>query len=154
MENPNSWNLMGYFCPKNAFVQKIQSFKAKTYTSIYLTLLSTTCENSPNYLCHFWNHKPFFLTQLLCIFLAQTLNTFYEVQIFRLSISQVKVHQRVHQCTIFQIFECSMKVHRIPHAISETIGTGFIQILHQCSVSWKITPLYRSGSNLIYFWQK
>ena len=26
------------------------------------------CENSTNYLCHFWNHKSFFTTQLLCIF--------------------------------------------------------------------------------------
>ena len=25
------------------------------------------CENSPNYLCHFLNHKSFFTTQLLCI---------------------------------------------------------------------------------------
>ena len=36
------------------------------------------CENSPNYLCHFWNQKLFFTAQLLCIFLAQTLHTFYE----------------------------------------------------------------------------
>ena len=34
------------------------------------------CENSPDFLCHFWNHKPFFPTHLLCIFLAQTLHTF------------------------------------------------------------------------------
>ena len=34
------------------------------------------CENLPNYLCHFWNHQSFFTTQLLCIFLAQTLHTF------------------------------------------------------------------------------
>ena len=36
------------------------------------------CENSPNYLCHFLNHQSFFTTQLLCIFLAQTLHTFYK----------------------------------------------------------------------------
>ena len=35
-----------------------------------------------------------------------------------------------------------MKVHPIPHAILETTRPGFIQILHLCSVSWKITPLY------------
>ena len=35
-------------------------------------------ENSPNYLCHFWNHKSFFMAQLLFIFLAQTLHTFYK----------------------------------------------------------------------------
>ena len=31
------------------------------------------CADSPDYLCHFWNYKSFFITQLLCIFLAQTL---------------------------------------------------------------------------------
>ena len=36
------------------------------------------CENSPNYLCHFRNHKSFFTTQLACIFLAQTWHTFYK----------------------------------------------------------------------------
>ena len=36
------------------------------------------CENPPNYLCHFWNHKLFFTTQLLSIFLAQTLHTLYK----------------------------------------------------------------------------
>ena len=32
--------------------------------------------------------------------------------------------------------------------------SGFIQILHHCSMSWKIVPLYFFFSNLIYFWQK
>ena len=34
-----------------------------------------------------------------------------------------------------------MKVHPILHAILETTMPEFIQILHHCSVSWKITPL-------------
>ena len=34
------------------------------------------CENSPNSLCHFWNRKSFFTTQIACIILAQTLHTF------------------------------------------------------------------------------
>ena len=33
------------------------------------------CENSPNSLCHFWNHESFFAIQLVCIILAQTLDT-------------------------------------------------------------------------------
>ena len=32
--------------------------------------------NSPNSSYHFWKHKSFFTTQLVCIFLAQTLHTF------------------------------------------------------------------------------
>ena len=35
-----------------------------------------------------------------------------------------------------------MKVQPIPHAIFETTRSGFIQILHQCSASRKITPVY------------
>ena len=38
---------------------------------------SYLCEYSPNSLYHFSNHQSFFLTQLLCIFLAQTLHTFH-----------------------------------------------------------------------------
>ena len=47
-----------------------------------------------------------------------------------------------------------LKVHPIPHAIFETTRSGFIQILHHYSVSWKITPLYFFSSNLIYLGQK
>ena len=54
----------------------------------------------------------------------------------------------------FRILGALMKVHpcQIPHAIFETTRSGFIQILHHCSVPWK-TPLHFSSSNLIYFWQ-
>ena len=47
-----------------------------------------------------------------------------------------------------------MKVHSIPRANFETTRSGFIQIWHHCSVSWKITPLYFCSSNLVYFGQK
>ena len=50
--------------------------------------------------------------------------------------------KRAHQCTIFRLLGALMKVHPIPHAIFETTRSGFIQILHHCSVSWKITLLY------------
>ena len=47
-----------------------------------------------------------------------------------------------------------MKVHPIPQAILETTRSGSIQILHHCSVSWKITPLYFYRSNGTHFPQK
>ena len=50
--------------------------------------------------------------------------------------------KRVLQCKIFIILSALMKVHPIPHAIFETPRSGFIKILHHCSVSWNITPLY------------
>ena len=49
--------------------------------------------------------------------------------------------KRAHQCSIFQTLSAPMKVHPIPHAIFGTKRSGF-KILHHCSVSWKITPLY------------
>ena len=59
-----------------------------------------------------------------------------------------------HQCTIFRLLFTLMKVHPTLHAIFETTSLGFIQILHICSVSWKITTLCFFSSNLIYFGQK
>ena len=40
-----------------------------------------------------------------------------------------------HQFIIFRLLSALMKVHPIPHAIFETTRSGFIQILHHCSVS-------------------
>ena len=72
VKSPKSWNLMG-FCPKKYIPS------AKTYTvDLSNITFNYLCVDSPNYLCHFWNHKSFFTTQLLCIFLAQTLHTFYK----------------------------------------------------------------------------
>ena len=51
-------------------------------------------------------------------------------------------------------FECSNESLAIPHAIFETKRSGFIQVMHHSSVSWKITPQYFFSSNLIYFEQK
>ena len=59
-----------------------------------------------------------------------------------------------HQCTIFRLLGALLKVQPIPHAIFETTRSGFIQTLHHCSLSWKITPLYFFSSNLIYLGQK
>ena len=60
------------------FVQKKHS-SAKTYTDDLSNItFNYLCENSPNSLCHFWNHESFFTTQFLCIFLAQTFHTFYK----------------------------------------------------------------------------
>ena len=67
VESPKSWNLMS-FCPK----KYIPSAKVDLSNIAFNYL----CVDSPNYLCHIWNHKAFFATQLLCIFSDQTLHTF------------------------------------------------------------------------------
>ena len=64
---------MGYICPKNTSLQ-LKHYKQRIYT----TLLSTNCvkiHQTPDVIfetiC-----KLFFMTQLVCIILAQTLHTF------------------------------------------------------------------------------
>ena len=47
-----------------------------------------------------------------------------------------------HFFKIFRFLSALMKVHPISNAIFETTRSGFIQILHHCPVSWKITPLH------------
>ena len=51
----------------------------------------------------------------------------------------------------FRLLSALMKLQPLPHVIIETTRSWFIQILHHCSVSWKITPLYFCSSNLVYF---
>ena len=68
VESPKSWHLKG-FSPKNYIPSPKRSYTVDLSNITFNYL----CVDSPNYLCHFWNHKSFFTTQLLCIFLAQTL---------------------------------------------------------------------------------
>ena len=71
VESPKSWNSMGFFCPKNTLFQLKHIYRG----FIYLTL-NYLFTKFPNFLSHFWNHKSFFLKQLLCISLGQTWHTF------------------------------------------------------------------------------
>ena len=47
-----------------------------------------------------------------------------------------------------------MKVQPIPHTISEITKSGFIQMLHYCLVSWKVTPLSFFKTKTVIFWTK
>ena len=47
-----------------------------------------------------------------------------------------------------------VKICQIPHVNFSNHMSVLFRILHQSSVQWKITPLYRSRSNVIYFAQK
>ena len=42
----------------------------------------------------------------------------------------------------FRLWIALTKVHPISYVVFETTRSGFIQIFHHCSASWKITPLY------------
>ena len=72
VESPKSWNLMG-FCPKKYIPS------AKTYTvDLSNITFNYLCVDSPNYLCHFWNHKSFFTTQLLWYLFSSNITYFLQ----------------------------------------------------------------------------
>ena len=54
----------------------------------------------------------------------------------------------------FRPLTAMIKVYPIPHAIFETTRSGIIQILHHCSLSWKITLQYFFTWSIIWFGQK
>ena len=83
VESPKSWNSMGRIC------QKCISSAKKLYTEDLSNItFNYLCDNLPNSLCHFWNHKSFSPKQLLYINLTQSLHTLDE------NISQTPRHFR------------------------------------------------------------
>ena len=66
-------NLMGYFCPKNTFLQ-LEHYLPK----IYLTLLSTTCVKIHQITYVIFETISHFSRHNSSVFLAQTLYTFYK----------------------------------------------------------------------------
>ena len=72
LKSPKSWNLMGYFCPKinlskNIFLQLKHSIQRIQFSATCVKVHQIT-----------YVIISFFTTQLRCIFLAQTLHTFYK----------------------------------------------------------------------------
>ena len=105
VESPRSWNLMGYFCPKNTFLQLKDDIHR-----IYPALLSTTCVKI---------HQRTYVifeppAQPLYIFLAQKLHTFCKN-----SLSKWKFNT----CHCLQY-----KVHPIPHVIFGSKSQFFFKL--------------------------
>ena len=107
-------------------------------------------ENLPNSYCNFWKHKSVFLQTLhqswvpsnktpLCL-LSSNIIYFGQKQ-------PIKVQ-------IFEIFECSGE--NLPNSSCHFPNhkSVFLQILHDSSVSWKITPLHFFRSKVIYLARK
>ena len=66
-----SWNLMG-FCPKK-YIPSAKTIYKVDLSNIAFNYL---CVDSPNYLCHFWNHKSFFTTLLLWYLFSSNITYF------------------------------------------------------------------------------
>ena len=135
--------MIGYFCPKNTFLQ------LRHIQRIYLTLFSTTCakirqmtyvifETSRKKI-FFWK-KSFFTTQLLCIFLTQTLHTFYK--------------SSTSKCKFSDFPLLALKITKFLMSFFKQ-KTIFLQSLDLFSVSWKIILLYFFSWNFICcHWEK
>ena len=102
----------------------------------FAKLLMSFLEAKVNFPSNFVFNIQCHQTLLVCTFLART---FYMLVI---------------KIQIFEIFECSGR--NLPNS-SCHFPNGkqvFLQILHDSSVSWKITPLYFFRSKIIYFAQR
>ena len=123
VERSKRWNSISYFCRKNIF------FQLKHYIQgIHLTLFSLTCVKV--------HQIPYVITQLLCIFLAQTLHTFYKN-------SPIK-------CKFLDFPLLALKFTNFLMSFSNkkvSLITSFDHIL----VSWKIILLYFISWNFICY---
>ena len=127
-------------------------------------------ENLPNSSCYFCNHKSIFLQILHQYSVPSNITTLY---LLSSNIIYFSRKQRI-KVQIFEIFYCSGQICQIPHVNFELLfqflfklwiilhchktypnyTPGFIQILNDSSVSWKITPLHFFRPKFIYFAQK
>ena len=140
--------MIGYFCPKNTFLQ------LRHIQRIYLTLFSTTCAKirQMTYVIFetsrkkkfFWK-KSFFIFHFsfsffLCIFLTQTLHTFYK--------------SSTSKCKFSDFPLLALKITKFLMSFFKQ-KTIFLQSLDLFSVSWKIILLYFFSWNFICcHWEK
>ena len=106
-------------------------------------------ENLPNSSCHFPNHKTVFLQILHDSLVSWKITPLY---LFRSNIIYFAQKGPI-KVQILETFECSDQ--NSPNSCQFWNNKlVFLQILHQSSVSWDITPLYFFSWNFIYFQQK
>ena len=104
------WKVQKFKIQSATFVGKNTFLQLKHYIQrIYLTLLSTTYVKLHQIpLVIFKNHKTFFPTQLVCIILAHTWDTFDKNIPSKCKFSLYMLWAKLaHQSANFQIFHCS-----------------------------------------------
>ena len=132
--SPKSWHLMDYFlCPKNTFLQLKQNMP-----KIYLTLLSATCVKIHQITYVIFETISHFSWHNSCIFLAQTLYTFYKSSPSKCKFSDFPLLGLKFTKFLMSFFK--QKV--------------FLQRFHLLSVSWEIILLYFFSWDFICYWEK
>ena len=131
----NQWKVLKVEIQWATFVQKYIPSAKTLYTEDLSNIFFNYCENLPNSLCHFWNHKSFFTTQLVCIFLARTLHTF---------------DRNIPSKRTFSDFPLlELKFTKLCHFSNK--NWVFVQSLDHSSVSWDITLLHYFDWNFICY---
>ena len=104
----------------------------------------------PKSSCHFWKHKLFVFQILPRYPVLSKMTPLYVFSSHFLYFGQ----KQLIKVQIFEIFECSDE--NLPKSSCHFPNRKevFLQILHDSSVSWKITPQYFFRSKIIYFAQK
>ena len=98
----------------------------------------------------FWKHKPVFRHILHQYSVSSNIT---HLHFFSSNILYFHQKQLI-KGQIFEIFECSGENLRNSLCHFPNHKSVFLQILHDSSVSWKITPLYFFRSKVIYFVRK
>ena len=125
----------GLHLSKN-YIRSAKALYAEDFSNITFNYL---CENSPDSLCHFWNHTSFFTTQLVYIVLAQTLHTLAKNIPLKCKFSD------------FSVLKLKFIKFLMPFLKQKWV---FLETLDHCSVSWEITLLYVFNWNCTWFGQK
>ena len=106
-------------------------------------------QNSPKSWCLLWSQNKFVFLQTLHHSSVWWNITFLYFSSKSLSALNQRIQSKFSSWNIYfwqkepiRLLRTVMEVHPVAHAIFETTRPGFIQILHHCLVSWKITPLY------------
>ena len=134
VESPKGWNSMGYFCPKNTFVQ------LKHYMQdIYVTLLSTTCVKI--------HQIPYAIFETISFHDTSHLYPFSSIVTYFWQKYPIKVQ-------IFRLFTVQVKIHQISHAIFQTKVSFSLHFGWLFSVWWEITLLYFFSWNCTWFGKK
>ena len=114
LESPKSWNLMGYFCPKNTFLQLKNIYRGFStqllvwkFTKLHMSLYNFSRHNSSVFV------------------LTQTLNTFYKsspnVLLYFFSWNFICYWQKQHiKVQIFRLATAHVKIHQVPQVIFGT----------------------------------
>ena len=140
-----SWKIIPlyFFSSNNIYFAQKEPIKMKIFETF-----KCSGQNSSNFSCQFWNDK-----SIPVQILHHSSLSWHITPLWILRSYVFYLDKRIHRSHNFETFKCSGE--NLPYSSCYFLNhkSIFLQILHHPSVSWKITPLYFSRSNIKYFAQ-